>query len=120
LGVLPEAHSDFIFAVVGEEMGFIGFIFILILFTIFAYRGYMIALRIKDNFMYYLAFGITTSIFLQALLNMAVVSGLLPATGIPLPFFSAGGSSLLMSLFMVGLLVNISKEVESRKDYLDV
>jgi cell division protein FtsW len=112
LGTLPEAHSDFIFAVVGEELGFIGILLVIVLFIFFAYRGYTIASRSQSPFHYYIAFGITSTIFFQALLNMAVVAGLVPATGIPLPFFSSGGSSLLMSLFMVGLLINVSRHVE--------
>jgi len=112
MGVLPEAHSDFIFAVVGEELGFLGVLLVLCLFIFFAYRGYMIALQSRDSFHYYLAFGGTTLIFFQAVLNMAVVAGLVPATGIPLPFFSSGGSSLLMSMFVCGLVVNVSRHVE--------
>jgi cell division protein FtsW len=110
LGVLPEAHSDFIFAVVGEELGLFGMLFVLFLFLLFAYRGYAIALKSEDTFRYYLSFGITTMIVLQAVLNMAVVAGLVPATGIPLPFFSSGGSSMLMTLFLGGLLINISRD----------
>ncbi len=112
LGALPEAHSDFIFAVIGEEWGFLGVVFILTLFLFFAYRGYTIALRSRDSFSYYLSFGITSMIILQAILNMAVVAGLVPATGVPLPFFSSGGSSLLMSLFMCGLLINVSRGLD--------
>ncbi|HUV07711.1 MAG TPA: putative lipid II flippase FtsW [Spirochaetia bacterium] len=112
LGALPEAHSDFIFAVAGEELGFLGILFILLLFCFFAYRGYVIAIRSKDSFNYFLAFGITTTIVIQALLNMAVVAGLVPATGIPLPFFSSGGSSLLISFIMSGLLINLSRQIE--------
>ena len=81
LGGLPEAHSDFVFAVLGEEMGFLGVIFVLSVFAAFAFRGYAIALRSGDPFGYYLAFGCTTSIFYQALANIGVVSGLMPATG---------------------------------------
>lgn len=109
LGGLPEAHSDFIFAVVGEEIGFVGALFVLALFLLFAWRGYTIALKSPDLFSYYLAFGITSIILLQAVLNVAVVTGLVPATGIPLPFFSSGGSSLLLTLSMCGLLMNLSR-----------
>ncbi len=109
LGGLPEAHSDFVFAVLGEEMGFIGVVFIVALFTAFSYRGYSIALKSEDRFGYYLAFGITTAILFQALLNIAVVSGIVPATGIPLPFFSSGGSSIVITLLMCGLLLNLSR-----------
>ena len=110
-GSLPEAHSDFIFAIVGEELGFLGVMFVIFLFLLLAYRGYMIALRSKDSFSSYLAFGITTTITCQTLLNMAVVSGLVPATGVPLPFFSSGGSSIVMTLVMGGLLLNVSRKV---------
>ncbi|MBN1836217.1 MAG: putative lipid II flippase FtsW [Spirochaetales bacterium] len=109
LGGLPEAHSDFIFAVVGEETGFLGALFVLLLFVVFAWRGYAVAFRATDAFHRYLAFGLTTLIFLQAMLNIAVVAGLVPATGIPLPFFSSGGSSMLVSLTICGLLLNLSR-----------
>jgi len=112
LGALPEAHTDFIFAVIGEEMGFIGVLFIIALFIAFTYRGYIIAWKCEDPFKYYLAFGVTSIIFFQAVLNMAVVVGLIPATGIPLPFFSLGGSSIFMTLIMTGLLLNISRGID--------
>ncbi len=118
-GTLPEAHSDFIFAVVGEETGFIGVFIIIILFTVFAVRGYAVSLergRKGDYFSSLLGFGITTCIFYQALMNMAVVSGVVPATGIPLPFFSHGGSSMLVTLLMCGMLLNISKNYNNKKD----
>ena len=114
LGGLPEAHSDFVFAVLGEEMGFIGVMFIIALFAAFSFRGYSIALKSEDRFGYYLAFGITTAILFQALLNIAVVSGIVPATGIPLPFFSSGGSSIVMTLLMCGLLLNLSRNAGDR------
>jgi cell division protein FtsW len=109
LGGLPEAHSDFVFAVLGEEMGFLGVIFVLSVFAAFAFRGYAIALKSGDRFGYYLAFGCTTSIFYQALANIGVVSGLMPATGIPLPFFSSGGSSIVVTLIMCGLVINVAR-----------
>ena len=121
-GTLPEAHSDFIFAVVGEETGFIGVFIIIILFTVFAVRGYAVSLeRAKDgdHFSSLLGFGITTGILYQALMNMAVVSGVVPATGIPLPFFSHGGSSMLVTLLMCGMLLNISKNYHEKKDVYD-
>ncbi len=115
MGGLPEAHSDFIFAVVGEEMGFLGALLVIALFIVFVWRGYAIALRCGDKFSYYLSFGISSLIVFQAILNMSVVSGLVPSTGVTLPFFSAGGSSLLVTLLMTGILVNISKKVERNK-----
>jgi cell division protein FtsW len=111
LGGLPEAHSDFIFAVLGEEAGFLGALFVLGLFLLLAWRGYSVALRSEDSYSRYLAFGVTTCIVLQAFLNMAVVTGLVPATGIPLPFFSAGGSSMLVTLIMSGMLLNVARRL---------
>ena len=118
-GTLPEAHSDFIFAVVGEETGFIGIFIIIILFAVFAFRGYAVSREREvngDHFSSFLGFGITTSILYQALMNMAVVSGVVPATGIPLPFFSHGGSSMLVTLIMCGMLLNISKNYQNEKE----
>ena len=109
LGGLPEAHSDFVFAVLGEEAGFIGVVFVIALFVAFAVRGYSICLGGSDRFGSLLAFGITTAILAQALFNVAVVSGLVPATGIPLPFFSTGGSSIIVTLAMCGVLLNLSR-----------
>lgn len=115
LGGLPEAHSDFVFAVLAEELGLVGVVAVCGLFLLFALRGYGIAMATEDRFARYLAFGLTTSLFLQAMLNMAVVCGLVPATGIPLPFFSQGGSSVLISLCMCGLLLNLSRRHHERE-----
>ena len=104
---LPEVHTDFIYAVVGEEFGIMGTLGVLLLFGAFLICGSLISLRAPDLYGRLLAFGITASITVQALLNMYVVTGLLPTKGIPLPFFSYGGSSLMVSLFQVGVLVNI-------------
>jgi cell division protein FtsW len=109
-GSLPEPHSDFVFAVLGEEFGFLGIVAIVLLFGLFAVKGYQIAMVTKDSFRSLLAFGVTTMIVFQALLNMAVVCGLVPATGIPLPFFSHGGTAVFMTLIMVGLLLNVARE----------
>jgi cell division protein FtsW len=109
LGGLPEAHSDFIYAVVGEEAGFLGAVLVLLLFVLLAWRGYSLALKGEDSFTRYLAFGITSTITLQALLNIAVAIGLVPATGIPLPLYSSGGSSMLVTLLMGGILINLSR-----------
>ena len=93
------------------KMRLFPFWIVLALFALLAWRGYRVALRSKDRFSYYVAFGITSAICLQALLNMAVAVGLVPTTGVTLPFFSAGGSSLFATLVMCGLLVNISRRV---------
>jgi cell division protein FtsW len=106
---LPEPHTDFIFAIVGEEMGFVGAGLLLLLFGLFLWRGTRAAMRAGDPYARYLAMGITSLVVGQAALNMAVVSGLLPTTGIPLPFLSFGGSSLTLTLFGVGVLMNVSR-----------
>jgi len=110
LAWLPEAHTDFIFAVVGEELGFIGCLLVIGLFWTFVHRGLLIASRCPDMYGKLLAVGITFSIGFQAFLNMSVASSFLPATGVPLPFISYGGSSLMVSMWMVGILLNISKQ----------
>ncbi|MGI5920165.1 MAG: putative lipid II flippase FtsW [Syntrophomonadaceae bacterium] len=106
---LPEQHTDFIFAILGEELGFIGAFVVLALFLLFAWRGYKIAINAPDNFGSLLAAGLTTMVVLQASINIGVVSGVLPVTGITLPFISYGGSSLLFSMIGVGLLLNVSR-----------
>lgn len=106
---LPAVHSDSIFAVVGEELGLIGSLLVLALFFFFAYRGARIALRAPDDFGTLLAFGITTWLVMQALINIAVITATFPFTGLPLPFFSYGGSSTLANLAGVGILLNISR-----------
>ncbi len=106
---LPFAHSDFIFAVVGEELGLVGALIIVFVFAIFLWRGMRAALRAPDRFGMFLGIGIVVSIVAQALLNMSVVLALLPTKGIPLPFISYGGSSLVPTLAGVGILLNISQ-----------
>ena len=106
LGGLPEVQSDFLFAVLGEELGFFGVALVVGLFLAFAIRGLQLAQRQDDWFRSLLVFGVTASVTLQSFLNIAVVAGAVPATGIPLPFFSSGGSSLLVTFTMVGLLLN--------------
>ena len=109
LSWLPEGHTDFIFAVIGEEFGFLGCFFLVCLFCVFLHRGFIIAKKCPDMYGKLLAIGITFSICFQAFTNMSVASSFTPATGIPLPFISYGGSSLLVSLCMIGVLINISK-----------
>ena len=106
---LPAAHTDFIFSVVGEELGLLGTLFLLAAFLLLYWRGMRAALRAPDRFGFYLALGITHLIVLQALVNMAVCLGLLPTKGLPLPFISYGGSSLLMSMIATGILLNVSQ-----------
>jgi cell division protein FtsW len=106
---VPEIHSDFIFASFAEESGFVGVLLLFVLFCAVAYLGYGAALRAEQPFRRLLAAGLTTMILSQTLFNIAVVAGALPATGIPLPFFSAGGSSLATTLLMMGFIVNISR-----------
>ncbi|MDR0487013.1 MAG: FtsW/RodA/SpoVE family cell cycle protein, partial [Treponema sp.] len=106
---VPEIHSDFIFSAYVEETGFLGVVVCLVLFAAFAVMGYRAAWRSGSVFGRLLAAGLTTIIVSQALVNAAVVSGALPATGIPLPFFSAGGSSLLTTLVCAGLIANVAR-----------
>ena len=106
---LPEAHTDFIFSVIGEETGVVGCSFILVLFLLLFHRGIEAAKNIEDRALSLLAFGISISIAFQALLHILVVTGLLPTTGMPLPFISYGRTSLIINLFMAGLLTNLSR-----------
>jgi cell division protein FtsW len=109
---LPEAPTDFIFANIGEELGFIGAMCIVALFVIFGIRGLRAAFRSQDPFSRLVAFGITTGILLQAFFNMSVVLSLVPNKGIPLPLISSGGTSLFCTLASIGILLNITKKVE--------
>lgn len=110
LSYLPECHTDFIFAIIAEELGFVGCVLVIGLFFTFMQRGFVIAARCPDMYGKLLAVGITFSITFQAFMNMSVASSFLPTTGVPLPFISYGGSSLIVSLIMVGILLNISKK----------
>ncbi len=113
---VPEIYSDFIFVVWAEEMGFIGVIAYILFLLLFASRAYKIALRSQSRFASYVAFGAGTSILVQSLLNCAVVSKFVPATGIPLPFFSSGGSSLVINFCLCGLILNASGYVNKKTD----
>ncbi|HBP65485.1 MAG TPA: stage V sporulation protein E [Desulfosporosinus sp.] len=108
---LPENHTDFIFAMIGEELGFVGASLVILLFFLFAWRGFRVAMRAPDPFMGFLAVGLTAMVAIQAMINMGVVSGVLPVTGITLPFISYGGTSLVFTMLGVGVLLNISREV---------
>jgi cell division protein FtsW len=106
---LPEPHTDFVYAVVGEELGLVGTIGVLVCFSVLLWRGLTIARRAPDVFGSLLAAGLTAMLALQAFMNMGVVLSLLPTTGIPLPFISSGGSSLLCSMLAVGVLLSVSQ-----------
>lgn len=108
---LPEPHTDFIFAILGEELGLIGTVTVIALFFLFAWRGLKVAISAPDIFGSILAVGLTAMIIVQALMNIAVVTASMPITGIPLPFISFGGSALIFTLAGVGILLNISRYV---------
>lgn len=109
---LPEAHTDFIFSVICEEAGFIGAVIVLTLFAVYGWRGFTAAMKAPDSFGRLLGIGITAMVVGQALINLSVVLGLVPTKGIPLPFVSYGGSSLLGMLLATGVLLNISQHAE--------
>ncbi len=111
LGYLPEPHTDFIFAILGEEVGFVGVVAVVALFLLLAYRGFHWAAKAKEPFQRYLALGMTLVIVLQALVNMMVVLGLMPTTGVTLPFISYGGTSLVVNLAAAGVLMRLSLEI---------
>lgn len=106
---MPEPHNDFIFAIIGEELGLLGCIFIIALFIFFIHRGAIIAFGARDTYGMLLAVGITSIIAIQTIINIAVVTGSMPTTGVPLPFISYGGTSLVINLTAMGVLLNISK-----------
>jgi cell division protein FtsW len=108
---LPEAHTDFILSVVGEELGVIGVLVIAAMFLLLVHRSIRVAIYAEDNFGRFLAFGIAVLIGIEAFVNMGVVTGLLPTKGLALPFISYGGSSLIITLFAVGLLLNVSSRM---------
>jgi len=109
---LPEAHSDFIYAVIGEELGLIGTLLVLSAFLFYFHRGLRIALRAPDRFGFFLALGVTLMVVLQAWINISMVLAMMPTKGIALPFISQGGSSLLLNLAATGVLLNISHYTE--------
>ena len=111
---LPEEHNDYIFPVVCEELGFVGALLIIILFMMLILRGYWIAIHARDRFGALMAAGITTLLALQVFLNIGVVTNFLPATGISLPFFSYGGTALLLQLFEMGLVLSVSRQSDNR------
>lgn len=106
---LPERHTDFIFSIIGEELGFVGAVFVILLFTLFIWRGFYIAIHLDDKTKSLTAFGLTAVIGIQAMMNIGVAVGFFPVTGITLPFISYGGSSLVFMLATVGYLLNMSR-----------
>ena len=109
---LPEPHTDYIFANISEELGLLGGIVVVTLFIILGYRGMRAAILSKDPFARFLAFGITATILIQAFFNISVVLALVPTKGITLPFISYGGTSLFIMLALIGVLLNITREIE--------
>ncbi len=113
LDFLPEVHTDFIFSMVGEELGFIVAVVVVLAFAVLFVRGIKVARSVDDKFAYYLAFGLSMMLAFQALVNIAVVTGMLPTKGLPLPFLSYGGSALLINMAAIGILLNLSRPRES-------
>ena len=106
---LPEPQTDFIFSIISEEFGVLGVIIVVSLFLLLLYFGFKIAINTSDKFYKYLSFGLIFQIIIQAILNLSVVIGLLPVTGVTLPFLSYGGSSLLITMISMGIILNISR-----------
>ncbi len=112
---LPEPHNDFIFAIVCEELGFIGAMIVIVLFAMLIIRGFQIAMRAPDKAGAMVVVGVTTHLALQIVLNLAVVTGVFPVTGVSLPLFSYGGTALVMQLIEIGLVLSVSKEIKAPK-----
>jgi len=110
---LPEPHTDFIFSVISEELGLVGATVVIVCFCVLAWRGVRVALRAPDSFGAFLALGLTTMVAVQAFVNISVVLGMMPTKGIPLPFISNGGSSLLINLVGMGILLNVSQHAST-------
>ena len=117
---MPEPHNDFIFSIIGEELGLIGCICIIILFIIFIWRGINVAMKARDTYGTLLAIGITSVIAVQSLINIAVVTGSMPVTGVPLPFISYGGTALVMNMTAIGVLLNISRQIEGKEEIKEI
>ena len=111
---LPEEHNDYIFPILCEELGFVGAVVVILLFILLIVRGYYIAMHARDRFGALLAAGISTHFALQTFLNIGVVTNFLPATGISLPFFSYGGTALLMQLFEAGIVLAVSRQNDNK------
>ncbi len=112
---LPEEHNDFIFSIISEELGFIGAMLILTLFALLIVRGYWIAMHSRDRYSFLVCTGVTSLLALQVILNVAVCTNLIPCTGISLPFFSYGGSALLMQLAEMGIILSVSRDIPTQK-----
>ena len=113
---LPEPQNDFVFAIICEELGFVGAVLIILLFALLICRGFMIAVKARDRFGMLLATGLTTQVGIQSVLNIAVVTNTIPNTGVSLPFFSYGGSALLMLLAQMGIILSISRQTALEKE----
>ena len=113
---LPEEHNDFIFAVLCEELGFIGAVLVLVLFALLVLRGYKIALHCRDRFSFLVTTGITTLVAIQVFLNVAVVTNLVPCTGVSLPFFSYGGTALIIQLAEMGIVLSASRDMITERE----
>ena len=107
---LPEEHNDYIFAIVCEELGFVGAVLVILLFALLIIRGYWIAMHARDRFGALITAGLTTLLALQVFFNIGVVTNFLPATGISLPFFSYGGTALMLQLFEMGIVLSVSRQ----------
>ena len=112
---LPEEHNDFIFSVVCEELGLVGATLIMLLFSLLIIRGYWLAIHARDRFGSLLVVGFTTLLALQTFLNIGVVTGFLPTTGISLPFFSYGGTALIIQLAEMGIILAVSRQMKPTK-----
>jgi cell division protein FtsW len=112
---LPEQHNDFVFAIVCEELGFVGALIVLLLFMVLILRGYWIAVHARDRFGSLVVTGVTTLLAMQTFLNMAVVTNLIPVTGISMPFFSYGGTALLIQLAEMGIVLSVSRQIPAPK-----
>ncbi|NMA49437.1 MAG: FtsW/RodA/SpoVE family cell cycle protein, partial [Tissierellia bacterium] len=113
---IPEPYNDFIFSILGEELGLIGSLFVLALYTVIIYRGFMIAYNARDTFGTYLATGITSLLAIQTFINIGVATSSIPVTGINLPLVSYGGTSLVIYLIGLGILMNISRHTTKAKE----
>ena len=114
---VSECHTDFIFSIIGEELGFVGCVMILILFGVLIWRGIYIGMRARDRFGALLAFGMTSQLALQVVFNIAVITDTVPNTGIPLPFFSYGGTALFITLAEMGVILSVSRQADLKKVY---